>query len=320
MTAYTAQKQDANLTAPHVLLNDKRPYKKHLRIRGEASGGCDRPCCVRKNARSLGYYYRKSDKRNIKRYRCKTCGRSFSSATNHPCKYQKKRHLNELIMALLASNMSIRRIALLLDVSTKTVMQKLIFMAGQCEQRMHQFLPRNIQDVQIDELHTFEHTKAKPLSIIVAICKKTRRILGFKVSTMPASGRLAKISTDKYGPRKDNRQQGLKSLLQNIKTMLHTPVRVQTDQCPYYPKPIRVFLDDALHQTFKGRKSRNYGQGELKEGGYDPLFSINHTFAMKRANINRLIRKTWCTTKKTGNLQHHLMIYAFFHNSMLTSA
>jgi hypothetical protein len=56
------------------------------------------------------------------------------------------------------------------------------------------------------------------------------------------------------------------------------------------------------------------GQGELKVGGFDPIFSLNHTCAMLRANINRLFRKTWCTTKKMEMLEHHLAIYALYHN------
>ena len=70
---------------------------------------------------------------------------------------------------------------------------------------------------------------------------------------------------------------------------------------------------------YKGEKSRSYGQGELKKTKNDPLFSINHTFAMLRANINRLIRRSWCSTKKIQGLTDHLAIYAWVHNSQLTA-
>jgi hypothetical protein len=39
---------------------------------------------------------------------------------------------------------------------------------------------------------------------------------------------------------------------------------------------------------------------------------------MLRANVNRLFRRTWCTTKKAQALVHHLAIYADYHNSVLT--
>jgi hypothetical protein len=59
------------------------------------------------------------------------------------------------------------------------------------------------------------------------------------------------------------------------------------------------------------------GQGELKKVGRDPLFSLNHTCAMLRANLNRLFRRTWCTTKRIDRLEAHLWIYVRFHNEVL---
>ena len=40
------------------------------------------------------------------------------------------------------------------------------------------------------------------------------------------------------------------------------------------------------------------GQGELRDKRFDPMFALNHTCAMLRANINRLFRRTWCTSKR----------------------
>ena len=51
--------------------------------------------------------------------------------------------------------------------------------------------------------------------------------------------------------------------------------------------------------------------------GYDPLFWVNHTAAMLRANVNRLIRRTWCTTKRADRLADHLALYVHFHNTVL---
>jgi hypothetical protein len=38
---------------------------------------------------------------------------------------------------------------------------------------------------------------------------------------------------------------------------------------------------------------------------------------MLRANINRLFRRTWCTTKKKERLEQHLTVYMDFHNRVL---
>jgi hypothetical protein len=59
------------------------------------------------------------------------------------------------------------------------------------------------------------------------------------------------------------------------------------------------------------------GQEELKKIGKDPLFSLNHTCAMFRAHVSRLIRHTWNTTKKLENLEYHLSIYMNLHNKRI---
>ena len=72
------------------------------------------------------------------------------------------------------------------------------------------------------------------------------------------------------------------------------------------------------HLTFKGVRGSITAQGELKKQGFDPIFSLNHTCAMLRANLSRLIRKTWCTTKCIHRLYAHLVLYAEYHNRHLT--
>ena len=79
----------------------------------------------------------------------------------------------------------------------------------------------------------------------------------------------------------------------------------------------REFFPEATHWTTRGRRGCVVGQGELKAGGFDPLFSLNHSFAMLRANINRLFRRTWNTTKKPERLALHIALYVLYHNWVL---
>jgi hypothetical protein len=66
-------------------------------------------------------------------------------------------------------------------------------------------------------------------------------------------------------------------------------------------------------------RESNVGLGQLKKIGFDPLLSLNHTYAMLRANINRLIRKTWRTTKDPWGLKDHIELYVNFHNHQIIS-
>ena len=222
---------------------------------------------------------------------------------------------------MLSSCMSMRRTALTLNIHPITVARKLEYLAQQF--RQHQasiFADSNITTaIQVDELQTIEHTKCKPLSVALAVSEKTRKILGFCVSEMPATGHLAKISRKKYGPRSDNRVSGMNELFSQLKLHLPANIHIKSDECSFYKKVVTQHFPAASYEQYPGKKSTVAGQGELKRVWRDPLFYINHTFAMLRANINRLVRKTWCTTKKVSRLIDHLMVYVWMHNMKLTT-
>ena len=70
-------------------------------------------CCSMDNAMKNGVFRRVSDGRYCQRYRCKTCGKSFSQATYDPAYYQKKRQCNYPLMICLSSAVSMRRTAII---------------------------------------------------------------------------------------------------------------------------------------------------------------------------------------------------------------
>lgn len=285
------------------------------------------PHCVTQNSPSefctpvkrSGRYRRKSDGRSIQIFRCLECLKYFSAATSDPNYRQKKRHKNLALIKDYCSSTSMRRSALNLKLSRTTVLRKLEFLGMMAEQKLHlwnQSLAK-ASEIQFDDLETFEHTKCKPLSITLAVEKKTRRILGFEISQMAAKGNLTKRAFKKYGPRKDTRTLGRKLLFERINELVEPNALIESDQNPYYPKDVKRHFPNATHIGHKGQRGSIVGQGELKKVRFDPLFSLNHTCAMLRDNIKRLSRKTWCTTKIPKNLRRSIAIYALFHNTLL---
>ncbi|HEY8278405.1 MAG TPA: hypothetical protein VIH99_02195 [Bdellovibrionota bacterium] len=177
------------------------------------------------------------------------------------------------------------------------------------------YLKEKAKVIEFDDMETFEHTKCKPLSISLAVESKTRRILGVEVRRMPAKGPLSRGK--RYGPRPDERRGGRKSLFTQIKELAIEEVRIKSDSNPHYSKDIEEFFPLGSHIQYKGKRGASTGQGELKKVRFDPLFSLNHTCAKIRADVNRLFRRTWCTTKKPDRLQSHLILYAHYHNQQL---
>ena len=187
------------------------------------------PYCIRRpssdrtvsRVRRHGYFRRSSDGARLTRYRC-SCRRSFSTATFDRCFMQKKRHINKLVVEQLVSGTSQRRCAFLLRVNKNTIVRKFIFMGSIAHKTLLERgknYPR-VNIIEFDDLETFIHTKLKPVSVTLAVTHKSRRILDFQVSSMPAKGRLAKISVKKYGKRPDHRPFARNKLFKNIKDFI----------------------------------------------------------------------------------------------------
>ena len=225
---------------------------------------------------------------------------------------------------LLGSSVCLRRKAKILGHSRTTIARKLAFLGEQdlrwLKRQMTASEAKPLAEIQFDELETFEHTKMKPLSVPLAVDAKTRRILAFDVCRMPAKGPLAERSRSKYGIRKNERPNALSQMMKALKPWVGPKTVLRSDSHPYYPPAVRRHFPKAQHLQEESRSGCITGQGELKEGRWDPLFSINHTCAMLRANVSRLIRRTWCTTKKPLALKHHVAIYVRLHNEVLIQA
>jgi hypothetical protein len=267
----------------------------------------------------IGRYFRKSDHKLIQRYKCLDCQKSFSDGTSSPCFNQKKRQINSQLFQLFSKGISHRNAARYFKVTRKTVARKLKFLGKYsliALAESNKLYPKS-RIVEFDDLETIEHSKCKPVSVTMAVEYKTRRILGFRVSRMPAKGLLVVLARKKYGYRKDERAKNRRELFQELESLVEKTALFKSDEHPGYPRDLKKLFPKCQHQTFKSRKAGNAGQGELRDKRFDPIFSLNHSFAMLRAHINRLFRRTWNTTKDPKRLADHIAIYALYHNLVM---
>ena len=276
-------------------------------------------CCEGAKWHRFGTFVRPSDGKKVQRYRCSSCGRTVSDA-QFSIHYRKQiRTINGQIFKLAASSTSIRRMAEIIGVHRQTISQRIDILGRQCKQK-HQRLVKQYTDVcaiQMDEMHTFEHTKLKPLSVPVVVCETTRLILAFDVGKMPATGKLAKKAREKYKNRPNTRKATLQQMVKQLSLTVPPRVHIHTDKCKYYKRVIRRHFPQATLRQTKGLRPCVVGQGELKASRWDPLFSINHTLACLRDNVKHLARRTWCTIKRPDRLESLLAIVTQFHNKKI---
>lgn len=173
-----------------------------------------------------------------------------------------------------------------------------------------------VQELQMDELETIEHTKLKPLSILLFVNEKGA-LLEAQVARMPSKGRLSTLSRVKYGIRPDERR---KVLFETTKRLSQTiqPLVIKTDGNWMYASAIKKHWPSAKHQVFvreKKEKLRERLHETKQKKKFDPLFRVNHMCARFRADMRRLTRRSWCTTKKPENLQRHLDLYLSYQKA-----
>lgn len=287
--------------------------------------GCPNPKCkVHQQPlfqKKDGHYFRADDARFIQRFKCKICSKKYSSATFKLEYRQKKRRFNQYIRQDYTAGKSINRMALHLNLHPKTIERKLQYLAEKARRSQKNLLQKmqknKIAEIQFDDLIASIHTKLKPVSISVVIDPEQRVILGARVAEIPAFGKIAEISKRKYGRRQNLHPKTLDRLLFDLRENIASDCVFKTDEHKRYSEIIFKNYPHAKHLTFKGERATVAGFGEMKQRAFDPLFQINQTLAMFRANMNRLFRRSWNTSKKQMSLQEHLDIFIDYFNEVL---
>ena len=81
---------------------------------------------------------------------------------------------------------------------------------------------------------------------------------------------------------------------------------MQTDKKSSYTTILaRRFAGRLEHERHSSRAKRDYA---------NPLFPINHTLAMMRDGISRLVRRTWAASKLRERLERHAWIWLVWRN------
>lgn len=275
------------------------------------------PHCCKKNFKKKGYYYRQISKTYIPRYQCLECKKQFSTRTLSPTFRQKRPDLNLQIFNFINSGVSLRRTAAKLGCHYETVYRKFLWLSFKAQQ-VHLKQEFVIEEFQIDEMESIEHTKLKPLTIGLAI-SSDYKILGVKVGTIPAKGHLSHISLLKYGRRENESDQVIEDILKNLRVVPKgLSFIIKSDSKPSYEKLIKAYFPEIQHLKYVAKehkeKRRELKYTNLEKKIFDPLFAINQRMAKFRDHIKRLTRRSWCTTKLKENLEKHIYLYIADNN------
>jgi transposase-like protein len=289
---------------------------------------CPKPDCASHRGTPFewqrrGSFDRKVDLRVVQRFRCKVCGKGFSSQTCRVDYRLKKPWLPLAVFQGLVSKTTLRQTARNLGSKLDTVARHLDLIAGHCEEVHTLFLARHAGSggwkegtFQLDELETFETDRRLcPLTVPILIEKYTRFVVRADTGTLPARGNLRardkarrKAREEVFGRRKSQSDEAVGRCLASLRAQLAPKylVQVQTDEKRSYRKLVERHLAPSFgHQWVKSTIERN------RE---NLLFPINNVLAQSRDNVSRLVRRSWAHAKRERRLRAHLAVWVLYRN------
>lgn len=262
----------------------------------------------------------------VQRFRCVSCGRTFSVQT-FSVHYYTKRLINlEELERRASSSMSMRALGRDCSCTVDTILNRLDRLARQGIALHSALRPKAdpSERVCFDGLVSFERSQYYPCDIGISITAHSRFVLGLSHSTTRRSGRMttrqretrARLDrTNRYERRPLDRSltEHLDMLKAERPFSAHRPLILITDEKREYVRTIRVHSlyrdqdDDhrMMHLQVSSRAPRNYT---------NPLFASNYYDREVRKDQAQHRRETACFARDASTGMSRLYVHLVYHN------
>ena len=270
-----------------------------------------------------GTFRRICDGRVVQRYQCKRCKRTFSQQTFRVDRGLRRPSLDRLIFLGLVSKVSQRQLTRKHQCGRGTIARRLERYGKHCRAFHELALRRRERSLpwaghfQLDELETFEtDRRLKPVTVPLLVHMPSRCILHTAVGTLPPrkplpprkQKQLERIEAEEQEKRRSQSRVKVSECFEILKRITpgEGPVRVGTDEKSSYRTILKQkFGSRLMHQRTHSKEPRTF---------LNPLFLVNHTFAMLRDGLGRLVRRNWGASKQREKLEWHLWLYIGWRN------
>jgi transposase-like protein len=223
-----------------------------------------------------GFFSRQCEPQRIQRYRCRHCGRYFSTQTFSTSYWLRRPQLLLPIAHRLLGCSGIRQIAREFAVSPTTVLGQAARLGRHCLLFHQQMRPKGPieEPLALDSFISFEYSQYWPCAFHLAAGRESHFFYGFTDSPLRRSGRMTK--------RQRRRRAELEARLgrpdpraveRDVAVLLKTiapngqALTVHTDEHQDYPRAFRdVTHLDIRHETISSRAART---------PHNPLFDVN---------------------------------------------
>ena len=283
---------------------------------------CPNPECAYSEAQSgpwpyirFGSFTRLKPPYTVPRFRCKACGRTFSSQTFETSYWLKRPDLLPQVQKHAVSGAANRQVARVLETSPATVDLHIERLGRHCILFHRQFMEKASPtvDVILDGLVTFEYSQYLPYEVIAALDGNTSFVTHFAEAERRRSGTM----TDEQKRKRQEFESMVgrpdpHALMKAVVEVVSETVRgavwahVWSDKHKTYPfalKKIRWCHFD--HETVDSREPRTY---------WNPLFEVNLLDMLMRHCLKDHTRETIAFGRRRNNSMYRMAIFLVWRN------
>ena len=261
----------------------------------------------------------------VPRFLCKSCRRSFSRQTFSFEYYAKKRINNRYIYDQINAGAGIRNIARQLEVSPKTVTNRISRLARSAiiiQQRILSLLPFD-EDFAADGLESFCISQYFPDNYTILVGSRSQFVYDCQYTTLRRKGRMTPAQklkreilekTFKADPRGIKKAFGeLIKVLDRGTRDREDPLILFTDEKTDYVSALwkspvstpRLFSGSWRHHRINSKEGRNTR---------NPLFPVNYMDREIRKDMANHARETVQFSRNVNNAMQRMSLYLFDHN------
>lgn len=252
----------------------------------------------------------------VRRFRCLSCGRHFSTQTFAISYYEKKRVSLRQIANRLCSGEGLRAIGRGLGVSSQVVSNRISRLA-RSRMAAHCSLTHRIrlsEALAADGFETFTHSQDFPEHINLAVGSRSQFLYLFNHCTLKRKGRMTKTQRS----RRDALQRAaaypatrlsdvfadlLEELCSHLKPSY--PLVLFTDEHPAYRRALRRCTRAAHHVQIASKLPRTR---------FNPLFPVNYYDRELRKDLAAQHRESVCFSREVNRSLERIVVYGYYHN------
>ena len=261
-----------------------------------------------------GSHQRKAPPREVPRFQCVECRRSFSSQTFQTSYWLHRPELLEPLMKALTACVGLRQAARTLECHVSTLQRQASRLGRHCLLFQQRHAPQKppSERLQLDGFVTFEFSQYWPFEINYLVGSDTYFVYGFTESELRRSGRMTEkqkarrlaLETKHGKPESSATRVAVEDLVRLASPP--APLRITTDEHAAYPRAFARLKDYAIqHDTVSSRRCRTWN---------NPLFAVDLADLMTRHCSANHKRETIAFSKRRQGAMERAAVFVVWRN------